>query len=160
MFVTNSFTGWGSLFLVGHEFAVGQLDVRSLVDVLVLLGIEECGIGDGDVLQTVVAGQAMGADGSLCTAAGDVADMDVAPFRHAFGVLRYHNLALVLLHAVFLVGVGTFKDDCLVLDVGHYDVTHVDAFSLSATADAALEAQSGVGTREAVVAHYDVLHSV
>lgn len=126
------------------ELAVRQFHVGAGFYVLVILVVEECGVVYCYAFQTTVVWQSVGADGSFATAAHHVADMYVAPFRHAFSVLWNCDLAVVLFHAVFLVGISAFKDYRLVLDVSHHDVAHVDVLRLSASADAALEAQSGI----------------
>ena len=145
------------------ELAVRQFHVGAGFYVLVLLVVEECGVVYCYAFQTAVARQSVGADGSFATAAHHVADMYVAPFRHAFSVLWNCDLAVVLFHAVFLVGISAFKYYRLVLDVSHHDVAHVDVLRLSASADAALEAQSGCylsqSFAKSVLPYYQVHHS-
>ena len=127
------------------ELAVGEFHTVASIDVFILLGVEECGVVDGDVFEAGVARESVGADGGFGSSTNDVGEMDVVPLWHVFCILWDYGFAIVRLHAVALVGIGALEDDGFVFDVGHHDVANVDAFGFASSANAALEAESGVG---------------
>ena len=100
----------------------------------------------------------MGGYGGLGVMAYHIGDVDVAEVWSKRCRCGYGCIVLYLL-SYRLVLIGAFKDYRLVLDVGHRDIADEDVLCLAATCDAALEAQTGIGVAEAVVAYNDVLHA-
>ena len=130
------------------------------VNQVAVLTVDKGGVADVDVVDAVHVKNAAGLDGGAGAPAGDVGDVDVlevGSHLELFGCELLHESLLVVLVGGLARGfvfVVALEDDGLVLDVGHHDVRDVQLLGLAASSDAALEAQTGVGAAEAVVAHH------